>query len=504
MRLTPYNIQKGFRFLKNYGVKEFFVRLREKAEPEHVSYKEWYIKHRPHKRKYKKNNFSNCIMFNNPNCVLDECCQFEFGQAFSNAGEKASVLVYSDGDFRGEEPDFKSDYNLDMLRSRDYISYCFAINYELAQQVFGDTDEVRLQKIYDDNPYDFMFRCIEKCQNIVHIEKVLYHMSISDFDQNKFVASVQAHLDRQKIDAIAMADETTGLCRVRYSLNSEDKISIIIPNKDQPDTLRQCINSIKKSSYSNYEIIIVENNSVENSIFELYEELEREEDIEIKVVKYKSAGAFNYSALNNYGASFAGGDYLILLNNDIEIITEDWMEELLSVCQRPEVGIVGAKLYYPDDTIQHAGIMVAVGGSARGVACNMLTNLPRTQGGYQNRARIMSDFSAVTAACLMIKRDVFDMVEGLTEQLAVAFNDVDLCLKVRKNNFLVVFDPYVEAYHYESKTRGIEDTEEKVRRFQSEIEYMRTNWNYILRYGDPYYNSAFSRIKNDYSINGLN
>ena len=194
----------------------------------------------------------------------------------------------------------------------------------------------------------------------------------------------------------------------------------------------------------------------------------------------------------------------MLLNNDIEIISRNWIEEMLSVCTRKDAGIVGAKLYYPDDTIQHAGIVAAIGGHARGVASNMLVGLDRYgDGGYMHKASVMQDYSAVTAACMMIKTSVYDRIGGFEERLTVAFNDVDLCLKARKAGYLVVYDPYVEAYHYESKSRGQEDSEEKVRRFQDEIEYMRSKWNDIMRYGDPYYNPNLSRIKNDYSLNGM-
>ena len=214
----------------------------------------------------------------------------------------------------------------------------------------------------------------------------------------------------------------------------------------------------------------------------------------IRVVYWE--GIFNYSAINNFGAKAAKGDYLLLLNNDVEVITENWLEELLSNCQRPDVGIVGAKLYYPDDTVQHAGIIIGIGG----VAGNVFVGLPRKFTGYFHKASIQQDLSAVTAACMMVKRSVYEEMGGLEEKLQVAFNDVDFCLRVRKAGYLVVFNPYVELYHYESKTRGAENTKEKVRRFQAEIEYMRSHWLDLLKKGDPMYNPNLTLSKWDYSL----
>ena len=205
---------------------------------------------------------------------------------------------------------------------------------------------------------------------------------------------------------------------------------------------------------------------------------------------------FNYSAINNFGIAHAAGNYIICLNNDIEVITPGWMEELLGTCQRREVGIVGSRLYYPDDTIQHAGIVVGIGG----VAGSLFVGMKRGHGGYLHKADLMQDLSAVTAACMMVKREAFERAGRFEEKLAVAFNDVDFCLKVKQAGYLVVYDPYVEMYHDESKTRGTEDTKEKVHRFQTEIEYMRSHWTDILKNGDPCYNKNLSLSKWNYSL----
>ena len=208
---------------------------------------------------------------------------------------------------------------------------------------------------------------------------------------------------------------------------------------------------------------------------------------------------FNYAAINNFGVKHAKGDYLLFLNNDVTVITPDWIEEMLGMCQREEVGAVGVKLLYPDNTIQHAGCVIGIGG----IAGHMFVDMPANRTGYLHKASIIQDMSAVTAACMMMKRTAFEEAGGFTEKLAVAFNDVDLCLKVRKSGRLIVYDPYVQLYHMESKTRGAEDSEAKVRRFQEEIEYMREHWIDILKNGDPYYNKNLSLTKWNYSLRPL-
>ncbi len=186
----------------------------------------------------------------------------------------------------------------------------------------------------------------------------------------------------------------------------------------------------------------------------------------------------------------------MLLNNDVEVITPDWIEEMLGHCQRADTAIVGAKLFYPDGTIQHAGTVIGIGG----IAGHMFVDMPGNRTGYLHKASLQQDMSAVTAACMMVKKCIFDKVDGFEEKLSVAFNDVDFCLRVRQMGYLIVYDPYVELYHYESKSRGTEDSKEKVRRFQKEIEFMRCRWEKILKEGDPYYNKNLSLLKWNYSL----
>ena len=278
-----------------------------------------------------------------------------------------------------------------------------------------------------------------------------------------------------------------------YPVKDNPLISIIIPNKDQRDTLKQCLDSVeRRSTYQNYEILVVENNSEEAETFAYYEELKQKKNV--RVLTW--GGEFNYSAINNFAVREAKGEYLVFLNNDIQVITPGWLEELLANCQRPEVGIVGAKLYYPDDTIQHAGVIIGMGG----VAGHAFRGMKRSRTGYLHKASLQMDYSAVTAACMMVERSVFEAIGGFEEALVVAFNDVDLCLRVCQKGYLVVYNPHVELYHYESKSRGADDSKEKVNRFKQETEFMKTRWRDLLKKGDPYYNKNLTLSKWNYSL----
>ena len=417
--------------------------------------------------------------------------------------EERPQVIYSDEDkvttdlSEHFQPFMKPDFNLDLLRANNYICHFFVAEKELAEQVGGFHGEYNGAQ-----DYDLILRCTERAEKIEHIPRILYHWrvhnaSTADNPASKMYAfdagkrAIEEHLKRCGEKGIVSHTKDLGFYRVQYQVQEKPLVSIIIPNKDHADMLDRCLKSIEKSSYQNYEIIIVENNSEKEETFDYYKQLKSER---IKVVYWE--GTFNYSAINNFGVRAAKGDFLILLNNDVEIITENWIEEMLSNCQRKDVGIVGAKLYYPDDTVQHAGIIIGIGG----VAGNIFTGLPRRFTGYFHKASIQQDLSAVTAACMMVKRSVYEEAGGLEEKLQVAFNDVDFCLRVRKAGYLVVFDPYVELYHYESKTRGSENTKEKVRRFQSEIEYMRSHWLELLKKGDPMYNPNLTLTKWDYSL----
>lgn len=412
-------------------------------------------------------------------------------------------LLYSDEDKVSEDmdkhfqPHFKPEFNLDLLRANNYICHFCIIKKALIEQV-GNLDA----SFDGAQDHDLMFRCIEKAKKIVRIPKILYHWrvhasSTADNPMSKMYAyeagkrAIKAHLKRCGEEAEVLIKKDLGFYQVKYKVTGSPKISIIIPNKDHADDLKKCLESVKRCNYENYEIIIVENNSEEAETFAFYESIRSEQT---KIICWDKP--FNYSAINNYGVQHADGEYLLFLNNDIEGISNDWMQEMLSNCQRDRVGAVGAKLYYPDNTVQHAGVIVGIGG----VAGNMYTGLPGEYSGYMHKASLQQNLSAVTAACMMVKRSVYDETGGFTEELAVAFNDVDFCLKVCEKGYLIVFDPYAELYHHESKTRCAEDTEEKIKRFQGEIAYMQKHWEDFLKMGDPMYNPNLTLKKQDYSL----
>ena len=400
------------------------------------------------------------------------------------------------------QPHLKPDFNLDLLRSNNYICHFFVVRRSVIEKA-GD-----FRREFDGaQDHDFIFRCVECCRKVGHVPEILYHWrthaaSTADNPASKMYAfeagrrAVQAHLDRTGVKGEVSHTPDLGFFRVTYPVQGEPMISIIIPNKDEKESLQKCIRSIReKTEYPNYEILIIENNSISEEIFRYYKELSGEPDI--RLLRWKKE--FNYSAINNFGVRHAKGDYLLFLNNDVTVITKGWLREMLGVCQRAEVGAVGVKLIYPDNTIQHAGCVVGMGG----IAGHMFTDMPANRTGYLHKASIMQDMSAVTAACMMMKKSAFLEAGGFTEELAVAFNDVDLCLKVNGNGKLVVYDPYVQLYHMESKSRGAENSKQKVRRFQNEIEYMRSHWIDILKNGDPYYNKNLSLTKWNYSLRPL-
>ena len=436
--------------------------------------------------------------------LLEPDALFEIAEAAMKSQGNADVL-YTDEDKVAADlseyfqPHFKPDFSPDLLRSNNYICHLFVVKRLLAVSVGGQRKE------FDGaQDYDFILRCCEQAKSIVHIPKILYHWrvhkaSTADNPASKRYAfeagkrAIEAHLKRMKVTGTVSATKDLGFYRVKYKVQGNPFISIVIPNKDNMGILKRCIDSIQsKSTYRNYEVIIVENNSKEPDTFAYYKSIDGKDGI--SVIYWEEE--FNYSRINNYGIMHAKGDYIVCLNNDISVITPDWMEELLGNCQRKEVGITGARLYFPDNTIQHAGIVVGMGGSAG----SMFVGMSRNRTGYMHKAAIQQNLSAVTAACFMVKRQAFEQAGGFDEKLAVAFNDVDFCLRVRQAGYLVVYNPDAQMYHDESKTRGYEDTPEKQARFQKEKDYLRSRWPEIMEQGDPYYNRNLSLEKCDYTI----
>lgn len=437
------------------------------------------------------------IMLSDHDDIVTRDAVYEIVKAINKNPETVDI-VYTDEDkitMDGKnyfEPNMKPDFNRDLLRANNYICHIFAVRKSIMDEIEGFRSE------YDGaQDYDLILRCCEKAQDIVHVPKVLYHWrshpaSTADNPASKMYAfeagrkALQGHYDRVGVEATALITDVLGRYRTKYKIQGNPKISIIIPNKDHVDDLKKCLESIwTKTTYDNYEIIVVENNSTEPKTFQYYKEIEPQHD-NLKVIVWKDI--FNYAAINNYAVQSCTGEYLLFLNNDIEIITEDWLEEMLGYCQQPEVGAVGAKLYFPDDTVQHAGVIIGMGG----VAGHIFSGTPRVEYGYQAKLISPQNLSAVTAACMMVKASVFEEVGGFDDKFKVAFNDIDLCMKIRAAGNLIVFTPYAELYHYESKSRGKEETQEQLQRFHNEVHLFEEKWSDILKNGDPYYSPNLS------------
>ena len=439
--------------------------------------------------------------------LLHPCVLYEYVKVIN---EKDADYIYCDeATFKNGDVNqmitmhFKPDYAIDNLRANNYICHFSMFDKKLLEGT-----ELYRTKFDGSQDHDMILRLTDKARNVVHVPKLLYYWrqhagSVSSGVEAKpYVVesargAVADHLRRHgfanfKITS-TRAFET--IFKITYEIIGEPKISIIIPNKDHVEDLRRCITSIiEKSTYDNYEIIVVENNSETREIFAYYEELAN--NPAVKIITYK--GDFNYSAINNLGVSEASGEYVLLLNNDIQIITVNWMEELLMYAQRPDVGAVGAKLYYPDKTIQHAGVVIGLG--AHRTAGHVHYRQKRENLGYMGRLCYAQNMSAVTGACLLVKKALYEEAGGLDESFAVSLNDVDFCLKLRRLGYLNVFTPFAEAYHYESASRGSDMTGEAATRYNAESARFREKWKAELEAGDPYYNPNFSLDKSDFSL----
>ena len=412
-------------------------------------------------------------------------------------------FIYTDEDKFEEvggkryDPYFKSDFGPDTLRANNYICHFSVFRKDLMEKLGGFRSE------FDGaQDYDILLRMSEIAKHIYHIPKILYHWRVHELSTAKAGAhakpyayeagkkAVQAHIDRLGLKGTVEAGNTLGTYKVNYEVIGNPKVSIIIPNKDYASTLKVCLKSIiKLTTYKNYEIIVVENNSTEDETFEYYKKIDGKDNI--KVVYYPEK-VFNYSAIINFGVRNCTGDYVIQLNNDTELLTPNWLQEMLGFAQREDVGAVGVKMYYPDRTIQHAGIIVGIGG----VAGHVFKNIPKNLHGYFSKDAMIQNLSAVTAACIMTPRKIYDDVGYMDEEFKVAFNDVDFCLKIRETGKLIVYTPYVEFLHNETKSRGYEDTVEKQQRFKGEIDRFYSKWQGFLDKGDPYYNINL-RLDND-------
>ena len=468
--------------------------------------------------------------------LLHPSALYEYVKAINE--QDADYLYCDEITFQGDDIDhmltmhFKPDYAPDNLRANNYICHFSVFSRELL-----DGEELFRPKFDGSQDHDMILRLTDNARKIVHVPRPLYYWrshsgSVASGIQAKPYAiqaakgAVAEHLKKHgftdfKIES-TRAFET--IFRIRYQILGTPKISIVIANKDHGEDLRRCVSSIlMKSTYDNYEIVIVENNSVTEEIAGYYSQLLgreyrldareqaaegardgepggagrlRSQDGRIAIVSYR--GPFNYSAINNLGARCATGDYILLLNNDTEVITVRWMEELLMYAQRADVGAVGAKLYYPNGTIQHAGVVIGLG--AHRTAGHTHYRQQRQNLGYMGRLCYAQDVTAVTGACLMVKRELYLAAGGLDEGFAVSLNDVDFCLKLRGMGLLNVFTPFAELFHYESASRGADDTGDRARRYAQESERFREKWKKELEAGDPYYNPNFSLDRSDYSL----
>ena len=433
---------------------------------------------------------------------------------------------------------FKPDYAPDNLRANNYICH-----FSVFLRSLLDGKELFRPKFDGSQDHDMILRLTDNAKKIVHVPRLMYYwrchsgsvasgISAKPYAIEAAKGAVAEHLrhhgyDHFKIES-TRAFET--IFRIRYEILGNPKISIVIPNKDHVADLEVCVSSIfEKSTYDNFEVVIVENNSTDTATKAYYSRLlgydyelaaaalptgrpvcggqaydrgvllSEENGLYgagLKLVVFE--GVFNYSAVNNVGVGYTEGEYLLFLNNDTQVITVNWLEELLMYAQRQDVGAVGAKLYYPDKTIQHAGVVLGLG--AHRTAGHSHYKQHRQNLGYMGRLCYAQNVSAVTGACLMVKKALFKQVGGLDESFAISLNDVDFCLKLRKAGLLNVFTPFCELFHFESVSRGLDDNGEKAERYNRESEAFREKWKQELEEGDPYYNPNFSLDRSDFSL----
>ena len=425
--------------------------------------------------------------------------------------EDADYIYCDEATFKGNSINnmitlhFKPDFALDNLRANNYICHFSVFSRELLEGT-----ELFRSQFDGSQDHDMILRLTASAKHIVHVPKLLYYwrshkgsvasgIGAKTYAINAAKGAIAAHLESYgyKDFEIESTRAFETIFRIKYALSVHPLISIIIPNKDHLEDLSRCVESIiNDSTYPNYEIIIVENNSETKEIREYYEEIKKHP--QVQVVEYK--GAFNYSKINNYGAGFAKGEYLLLLNNDTQIITPTWMEELLMYGQREDVGCVGAKLYYEDKTIQHAGIVIGLG--AHGTAGHTHYGVPEANVGYMGKLCYAQDVTAVTGACMLVRKEIYEKLGGLDEEFAVALNDVDFCLRVRKLGLLNIFTPFAELYHFESKSRGSDNKKDKnALRYEEESNKFKERYKVELQNGDPYYNKNFSLLHSDFTVN---
>lgn len=436
-----------------------------------------------------------CALWYTAQAIVEQGADFVYTDEATFEGKVENVVLYH----------FKPDFMLDNLRSNNYICHLTTFSKVLMEQA-GGGERAEYNGSQD---YDLFLRLTEKAQKIAHIPHALYYWrsspnsTASDISAKTYcidagIAALKAHYARcgVAVDDVTLIPGTPGYYKTDYTMAHPGRVSILIPTCDHIRDLETCVESIyARTTYPDFEILLIENNSKEEQTFRSYERMQKEHPDTLKVLTWQGKG-FNYSALNNFGARYATGEYLLLLNNDTEVITSGWLEEMVMYAQQKRVGCVGAKLLYPDDTIQHAGVGFGIGG----VAGHLHKYFPATSDGYMGRLNYVQDVYGDTAACLLIRKEIYDEVHGLDESYAVAFNDVDFCVRVREAGYTNVFTPFAQLYHYESKSRGMEDNPEKQKRFQGEVLRFQARWGDLLAKGDPCTNPNFDIQREDFSL----
>jgi GT2 family glycosyltransferase len=435
----------------------------------------------------------------------DELAYDALYEVVKTLNEKIDIdFVYTDEDKisqsgRRIDPHFKPDWSPDLLRSHNYITHFAVIRKKVIDEVGGFREGYN-----GSQDYDLFLRATEITDKIAHVPKVLYHWRMTPYSAAStshakpyaYVAAKKAiedSLKRRKIEAEVDYGIANGFYKVQYKLLGNPTVSIIIASKDNVRALRRCVQSVlDKTQYDNYRILIVDNQSREPQMLKFYEEVVSSK--KVRIAKFN--GSFNYSRINNYGVSLVDSEYVIFLDVLSEIIAQKWVTAMLEYAQRKDIGIVGALLYYPNNTIYHAGMIVGIGRTVGYSHRGFLGNAY----GYMNRARSVQNLSAVAGACLATKREVFKEVHGFDENYASAFNDVDFCLKIREKGYLVVYTPYAELYHYGSSSGNYKNAQDKRMEFKKDMEYFRRKWEDVLVKGDPYYNPNLTLDREDFSI----
>ena len=505
--------------LENQTYSNWELCLADGSESKNESLKQYYEKNEKIKYKFLNSNkgisentnsaiemaTGEYIGFLDHDDLLSQDALFEMVKVIN---EKENVeFIYSDEDKIDEtyerfEPYFKPDYSPETLACNNYITHFVVVKKELIERCGKLNSEFNGAQ-----DFDFVLRATKEAKEVVHISKILYHWrvhksstaNVADAKPYAYEAgkrAVEAHVKRLgKKAQVEDGQDVPGIYKIKYEIEGNPKVSILIPNKDNINLLKNCIDSILKlTTYKNYEIVVIENNSEKKETLEYYNEISKNEKVRIINSGIKE---FNYSKIINFGVQNVTGEFILQLNNDTKVLNPDWLENMVGYAQNKEIGAVGARLYYEDKTIQHAGIIVGLSG----IAGNGLVNLPYGKHAYFGREAATRNVAAVTGACLLCRRELYEEVGYMDEEkFKVAFNDVDFCLKLLEKGYRNVYNPYVELIHYESKSRGYEYTKEQEERFDNESENFKNKWKKYIYY-DPYYNTNFTRKTCNYDIN---